>query len=517
MAPQEEAIGSRNGSDTCSDKTKVLHTDDGAPYVICESTEAFLNPTTPPGLQPQDVVHSHQSQHSRQHIHHHQQLNLDLGQRFITRENKTLLWIIKIVDTLLIAWWETLFFQAWQSIPLVLRRSLTFNAWNLYLPLHKKLLGRRTGMHPSQSQEYHALTTIMWWSRFLPISPRRMRFSLSQLHVCTPNIVQAHGVEYIDVNMDMDIEIPAIQKDHARVRGLFLHQTDTPTEHVLFWVYGGAYLAGDAVGNSSSADWIARQCQMDVFIPEFRLAPDGDLDDVLWDVCLAYQWLVASESSSSSSSSSSASSSLRKDPTKVFLVGVSSGAAICVRLMQIIAQQDRSAAAAAGKKQDKNENATLPSLPSYLPNMRGKMPKAAVLFAPYVDYTEPKKGSFRYYPRLDLIVNESVQEYGLPYLESFIPNGRRRDYSPVYTSMEGLPPLCVVVSEHEAVYDMTIELVNRARAQGVPVTLGVWKYMCHVFSFLWGFVPEAQISMDFVCQWILDKTDADAAATSIKQ
>ena len=49
---------------------------------------------------------------------------------------------------------------------------------------------------------------------------------------------------------------------------------------------------------------------------------------------------------------------------------------------------------------------------------------------------------------------------------------------------------------------MTIKLVNRAREQGVPVTVGAWKYMCHVFTFLWGFVPEGQASMDFVCRWL---------------
>lgn len=101
-----------------------------------------------------------------------------------------------------------------------------------------------------------------------------------------------------------------------------------------------------------------------------------------------------------------------------------------------------------------------------------------------------------------MIVNESVQQYGLPYLKDFIPDGRRREYSPLYRSMQDLPPLCVVISEHEAVHDMAVEFVNLARAQGVPVTLGIWKYMCHVFPLLWGFVPESQISMKFVCEWL---------------
>jgi acetyl esterase/lipase len=182
-----------------------------------------------------------------------------------------------------------------------------------------------------------------------------------------------------------------------------------------------------------------------------------------------------------------------KDPSQIFFLGVSSGAAICIRLMQSMVQQQN------GDK----------TLPEYIPKL-GAPPKGAVLFGPYVDYTKEKKGSFLHYPRMDLIVNESVQRYGLPYLETFIPDGKRKEYSPVYGSMKGLPPLCVVVSEHEAVYDMTMEVVNRARKDGVLVTVGIWKYMCHVFTFLWGFIPEGKQSMDFACNWIREEVREEA-------
>eukprot|EP00566_Odontella_aurita_P024767 CAMPEP_0113578006 /NCGR_PEP_ID=MMETSP0015_2-20120614/29219_1 /TAXON_ID=2838 /ORGANISM="Odontella" /LENGTH=97 /DNA_ID=CAMNT_0000481719 /DNA_START=81 /DNA_END=371 /DNA_ORIENTATION=+ /assembly_acc=CAM_ASM_000160 len=59
-------------------------------------------------------------------------------------------------------------------------------AWKVYYPVHKYLLGRRTGIHPDASHEYHALTTIMWWGNLFPVTVRRMRFSLSQLSVWHP-------------------------------------------------------------------------------------------------------------------------------------------------------------------------------------------------------------------------------------------------------------------------------------------------------------------------------------------
>ena len=456
MSPQEQAIlQSESSSETeVGKKTKVLWTKDGAPYVICESSEAFVNPTTTPGTKPEDVL---------------QRLNLDLGQKLITRNNKALLWVISFLDRLCFEWWETLFFELWKKVPFVVRRGLTIRGWKIYLRLHRFLLGRRTGMHPSQSEEYHALSTFMWWGRFFKITPRRMRFSLSQLSVCAPNIVQSR-VKYLEQRMVIK-QAPVAQQDYCTVRGMYLQQGEKPTEKVLCWIYGGAYLAGDTLGNSAPADWVGKQCHMDVFLPEFRLAPEATFHDIIWDVCLAYKWLTQ-----------------RVNPSNIILFGVSSGGAVSVRMMQLIAEFQR------GEEM----------LPTYISLLVEdmKMPRGAVLLGPYVDYTEIKKGSFLHYPRLDLIVTEAVQEYNLPLLTDFIPPGRRLEYSPVYRSMKGLPPLCVVVSEHEAVYDMTIELVNRARGEGVSVSLGVWKYMCHVFSLLWGFAPEGELSMNYVCQWI---------------
>ena len=46
----------------------------------------------------------------------------------------------------------------------------------------------------------------------------------------------------------------------------------------------------------------------------------------------------------------------------------------------------------------------------------------------------------------------------------------------MYGNFQGLPPLCVCVSQHEVVYDQAMLLAKRAKEQGVDVTIGVWKY-----------------------------------------
>lgn len=100
-------------------------------------------------------------------------------------------------------------------------------------------------------------------------------------------------------------------------------------------------------------------------------------------------------------------------------------------------------------------------------------------------------------------MNQAVTMYGLPFLEKKIGNNEQRiAASPVYQSFEGLPPLCVIASEHEAVFDQIYEMVRRARADNVSCTFGVWKYMCHVFPMLQPFIPEGEESFQFMADWI---------------
>jgi len=90
----------------------------------------------------------------------------------------------------------------------------------------------------------------------------------------------------------------------------------------------------------------------------------------------------------------------------------------------------------------------------------------------------------------------------VPYLTTLGDDTERYEESPVNRSFEGLPPLCLIVSEHECVYDMNIDMCNKAREAGISVDLGVWKYMCHVWPLLTAFFPEARSAIDFMCDWI---------------
>jgi epsilon-lactone hydrolase len=419
------------------------------------------------------------------------ELNLHLGRSYLwsrARNPWVLQFIRLLLSVFLVDYWEQHVFRLYNMLPTATRRALSYTAWKLYFPIHQYFFSNTTAIHPHASLEYHALTTVMYWGRFFPVNVPRMRFMLQQLTPCQPSPLAASRVETIDERVVFD-HPPKEQGDFCRVQGLYLYfnkydtavDTAVPfTEYTLFWVYGGAFLSGDAVGNMGPADRVAAPAGLDVFIPTYRLAPEHCMDDIVWDIILAYRWLY----------------DLRKrrgqDPNKILMFGCSSGAALCLRLMQSIVEL----------QQQKTDEILPPYLTSILhPDM---MPRGAALASPYLDYSPDldPAGSFLQYSQHDLIVTEAVQEAGLPYLDTHMGrSGDRIRQSPLKRSLNGLPPLCILVSQHETVYDETVLLIERARAAGVPVTVGLWKYLCHVFLFLNGFIPEGKQAMDFLSHW----------------
>lgn len=417
---------------------------------------------------------------------------------------------------------ESPLFHVWSHrVPLRWRQKLTFLAWGIYLPIHKALIGRRTGVHRDVSLEYHALTSILWWGRLFPVTVKRMRMSLSQLHVWhppeqfppwpssgvggggdislettrtailyKPRNGSNHGIRghLTEVHHQMTHKrtptgIRKSTNDDASsiedlvVTGQYVQHTSRPSQKVIFWIYGGAFLGGDSVGNLGIAEKMGMLCGMrDVFVPDYRLVPEYHLDDAVHDIALAYEYMIYERN-------------IR--PEDITLVGVSSGGGLVVLLLQALAEAKR--VVKKRRKVDGNVSGGLDAVP---------MPVGGVMMGPFVDYTEPK-GSMKENIKHDLIVNQSVYDEGIPYLAKVLGTHEFRvKASPVFGSFVGLPPLCICVSEHEVVYDQTMLLVKRAKEQGVHVTVGVWKYMCHIFPLLCPFFPEGQEGFDFMCEWI---------------
>lgn len=459
-------------------------------YAVCK-----LERGSPPFQNPfSDDVNGSTTRTARQI---NQTLNLALGRPdWLDRQrNQRLVKVIDFINRFCLIWWEEVIFKLINIIPVSWRRAVIYSAWKVYFPIHKYLWQNNpTAIHKDASAEYHALYTTLWFGRYFPVTIPRMRFLLSQLTALSPPRNQDKSYycppEYI-VNANVDVPedtmfIPEKYADHAVANGIYLKRQneDTPSDYVLLWFYGGAFLSGDALGNIGPAECVA-DGSMDVFIPTIRLAPEVNIYGVLWDVVVSLRYLQQRRIKEG------------QDPTKIMVFGCSSGGALVMRLLQLTSKQREDASSI-------NNDDVVPEF--LTPILRGLHPPAsAAILSPFVDFQRNKdpNGSFHQYVVHDLIVNESVQESALPYLDTHMNVNPGEDHSPLaYPNVTGLPPLLILLSEHETVHDETIRLIHQLQAADADITVGYYRYMCHVWSFYHGFLPEGQHAMQLMARWL---------------
>ncbi len=524
-----------------------------------------------------------------------QQLRLNLGCSFLLQPNrKGVRRCMAMLNACLFAWYERYLFYIWKHwLSLSVKKVLAWYAWTyLFLPLHTLLLGKSTGIHSSCSYEFHALTTLMYFGRFVPNTVARMRFALSQISVLarpitvdwktnyvepfheTTTTTRSMGVttittttaapgchvEYFSYDMkdklleqlsrETNVYVAnyvhdLLSNNPTVVQGAFVHihdnnhkdgSTSSRNRPVILWLYGGAFLAGDVEGNLEHAKYVGMAVGCHVMVPHYRLIPDvPHLNDQLWDTTLAYRYVTQVRNVA---------------PHQIFLWGISSGAGLAIRLMQnaswmmqqhvVVRTKTNGTNKTSQKERDDDGNddesycrqQVIPSMvqpllahlqPTTLQPTTSTVNDSSttstavamgvVLLCPFVDYTTPQVGgSFLEYAQHDLIVNQSVLEVGLPYLDQVLgkDDAPRRHASPLYGTYPKhvtLPPVCVIVSEHETVYDQSMQLVQALQENHVPVTVGVWKYMFHVFCMIYAYLPEGNEAMQFCLQWIIQQKE----------
>jgi acetyl esterase/lipase len=67
--------------------------------------------------------------------------------------------------------------------------------------------------------------------------------------------------------------------------------------------------------------------------------------------------------------------------------------------------------------------------------------------------------------------------------------------SPVYGDLTGLPPLLIHVAGAELLLDDARRLADRAKEDGVDVTIEVTPEMFHVWHIFAGYVPESDVAV----------------------
>ena len=215
-------------------------------------------------------------------------------------------------------------------------------------------------------------------------------------------------------------------------------------DEVVLYLHGGAYTAGSCASHRNAVSHIARAAGIRLLMPEYRLAPEHPFPAALEDGLAAYRWLLEQGA----------------DPRKVILAGDSAGGGLALAVM--VAARDEGT----------------------------PLPGAASLISAWTDLAATG-GSLKSRNDKDPWFDaDEIAPMAQNYHQDTDP--RHRLVSPLYASLEGLPPLMLQVGDHEVLLSDSTRVAEKAREAGVDVTLRVWPGMWHVWHFFVGRMPEAK-------------------------
>ena len=219
--------------------------------------------------------------------------------------------------------------------------------------------------------------------------------------------------------------------DHAvdRLAIESVRAVDSPVR-VILYLHGGAYFMGSPASYRNRAMRLSYRCQAEVFVPDYRLAPEHKYPAALDDALAAWKYLK----------------SVRKD-ARIFVAGDSAGGGLSLALMVRL------------------RDLGLP------------LPDGAFLLSPWTDLTtsgasvDGNHGKDLWFTRGHL---ETWAKYYLGDADARSPY-----VSPVFADLKGLPPLFLLAGENELLLDDALRVRDAAKSAGTEVQVLVGEGMQH--------------------------------------
>jgi acetyl esterase/lipase len=212
----------------------------------------------------------------------------------------------------------------------------------------------------------------------------------------------------------------------------------------LLYLHGGGYIVGGCDMHRQMVSHIARAGRIRALLPEYRLAPEHKFPAAIDDAVSTYRSLL----------------DMGIKPEDIIIGGDSAGGGLAVGSLLT------------------------------LRDAGDPLPAAVVLLSPFLDATGSGDSMQTRKDRDPLFYPE-----GLPFVVDQYCEAHQRRYSqisPVFTDIEGLPPMFIQVGDDEILLSDSQRLADECVTAGIEVELQIWPEMWHVFQFFAGKMPEAK-------------------------
>jgi acetyl esterase/lipase len=234
----------------------------------------------------------------------------------------------------------------------------------------------------------------------------------------------------------------------------YLEEKNRP---LVLYTHGGGYVSGNCEDHRNFVAKIVKGTGIGALLYEYRLAPENPFPAGFDDSMLVYRWLLGQGSS----------------PERLAIVGESAGGGLCLALLLAV------------------RDAGLP------------LPACGVAMSPYTDLLLTGES---HVTRRDACLSPydmarvcSKYYYG--------DNDPKNPYiSPLYGTLENLPPLHISVGDDETMRDDSIRFASKASDAGVDVTLRVEDGMVHCYPLMAPMFPEATRALEEICMFVQKHT-----------
>jgi acetyl esterase/lipase len=217
----------------------------------------------------------------------------------------------------------------------------------------------------------------------------------------------------------------------------------------ILYLHGGGYFFCSPRTHRGITCALARAAMANVFVPEYRLAPEYPAPSALEDALSAYRQLLDEG----------------REAHSIVVAGDSAGGGLALALLMALRD--------AGEPQ----------------------PAAAVLFSPWTDLAVTGDTVASLADRDVLFDGRGLRAAADLYLSGALTDATAPQVSPLYGNFVGLAPLMIQASDSEVLLDDARRVADKARDAGIAVDFQVWQGLPHAWQIFSPFLPEARKSL----------------------
>lgn len=233
---------------------------------------------------------------------------------------------------------------------------------------------------------------------------------------------------------------------------------------VIIHLHGGAFVFGSPNSYRNRAMRLSYRCKAEVFVPDYRLAPEHPFPAALEDALVTFQYVRA-----------------LRPRAALFVTGDSAGGGLALSLLLRL-----------------RELATT-------------MPDGAILLSPWTDLSvsgasvDDNRCKDRWFTRAHL------EHWARYYAGKVDP--REPLISPVFADLSKLPPLLVLVGEDEVLLDDAVRVRDAAKRAGTDARLLVGKRMQHDWPLTLPWLDESRHAWGVMSTFIEERCSARVHAS----